>query len=187
MEPAVLLSIGVGLVPRVHDGTLERGLEADLLLEEVGAGRQLEGDVDTARGAGFGAHLAGAAVDLTGDEVRHDVLHDSPEGHRAVHEVVLMGAVRVALAVGVVLVDDDVLTGRQRATGRHHGLGEDALAGLVVEDDLAGVGALGRGVLGMGVVDVVPGPVGEHGIDEVGLDVRRHSAVAGVATGVVSW
>ncbi len=36
VEPAVLLGVGVRLVPGVDDRALERRLEADLLLEEVG-------------------------------------------------------------------------------------------------------------------------------------------------------
>jgi hypothetical protein len=36
VETAVLLGIGVGLVPGVDDGPLERRLQPNLLLEEVG-------------------------------------------------------------------------------------------------------------------------------------------------------
>ena len=42
VQPAVLLRIGVRLVAGVDDRALERGLEADLDLEEVGALRELE-------------------------------------------------------------------------------------------------------------------------------------------------
>ena len=55
------------------------------------------------------ADLAGAGEDLAGDEVRHDVGDDPAERHLPVHQVVLVAAVAVALAVGVVLVDDDLL------------------------------------------------------------------------------
>ena len=41
VEPPVLLGIGVRLVARVDDGSLQRGLEPDLGLEEVGALREL--------------------------------------------------------------------------------------------------------------------------------------------------
>jgi hypothetical protein len=42
VQPAVLLGVGVRLVAGVDDRPLERGLEADLLLEEVGALGELE-------------------------------------------------------------------------------------------------------------------------------------------------
>ena len=45
VEAAVLLRIAVRFVARVDDGSLERGLQPDLFLEEVGALAQLEGDV----------------------------------------------------------------------------------------------------------------------------------------------
>ena len=38
----------------------------------------------------------------------------------------------------------------------------------------------------MGVVDVVAGAVGENRVDEVGLDLRRHRALAGEAAGVAA-
>ena len=47
VEPAVPLGVGVGLVPGVDDGALQRGLEPDLLLEELGPLGELE--VDRAR------------------------------------------------------------------------------------------------------------------------------------------
>jgi hypothetical protein len=124
--------------------------------------------------------------DLSGDEPGQQVAHERGERQLPVHRVVLVTAVAVALAVGVVLVDDDLLpVGQDPARGLHRA-GEDALARLVGDEQLERVGALGRGVLGVRVVDVVAGAVGEHGVDEVGLDVGRLRAVAGVAAGVAA-
>ena len=102
-----------------------------------------------------------------------DLGDDAPEGDLAGHEVVLVAAVAVALAVGVVLVDDHLGARRQHPLRRHHRLPDDLLGGLVEHHDLTGVGALRGGDLGVSVVDVVPGAVGEHGVDEVRLHVRR--------------
>ena len=67
VQPAVLLRIGVRLVARVDDRALQRGLEPDLLFEEVGA----LADLVVARvGAVLGADLARAGEDLAGDEPR---------------------------------------------------------------------------------------------------------------------
>ena len=133
----------------------------------------------------LGAHLARAGEDLAGDEVRGDVGDDAPERHRPVHQVVLVAAVGVALAVGVVLVDHDLLALGQDALGGHHGPLEDLLGGPVPHDDRPGVGALGRRQLGVGVVDVEAGAVGEHRVDQVGLDLGGHRAVGAEPAGVV--
>ena len=116
----------------------------------------------------------------------HDVADDAGEGDRPVHQVVLVGPVGVALAVGVVLEDQQALARRQDPGRGGHRPGQDELAGLVVADGVQGVGALGGGVLGMGVVDVVAGAVGEHGVDQVGLHLRRHRSLAGEAPGVAA-
>ncbi len=51
VEAAVLLGVAVRLVPGVDDGPLERGLQADFLLEEVGPLGELELDVARRPGA----------------------------------------------------------------------------------------------------------------------------------------
>jgi hypothetical protein len=94
--------------------------------------------------------------------------------------------VGVALAVGVVLVDDDLLPRREEVPSRIHRAREHAFPRLVRDNDLERVGALGCRVLGVRVVDVVARAVGEHRVDEVGLDLGRLRAVACVAPGVAT-
>ena len=178
MEPAVLLRVGVGLVAGVHDRALQRRLQPDLLLEEVGPLRQLEGHVGAAHRRHLRPHLARAGVDLAAHEMGHHVVHDPAERHRPVHQVVLMGAVGVALAVGVVLQDHHVLPRGQHRSRRLHRPGEYALPRLVVPNALEGVRALRRGVLGVGVVDVVASAVREDGVDQVRLDLGGHRTLA---------
>ena len=62
--------------------------------------------------------LPDAAEDLTGDEVRGGVGDDPAEGHGSVEQVVLVAAVALTLAVGVVLVDDDLLARRHQGSSR---------------------------------------------------------------------
>ena len=186
VEPAVLLRVGVGLVTGVDDRALQRRLEADLLLEEVGALRELVRHVGAGEPGGLRAHLAGPGVDLPGDEVRHHVADDLRERDRTVHQVVLVGAVAVALAVGVVLVDDDLLARGQELGGGRHRSVEDQLGRPVVHHDRSRVGALRGRQLRVGVVDVVPGAVGEHGVDEVRLHLGWHLAFRVEAAGIVA-
>jgi hypothetical protein len=181
VEAPVPLGVSVGLVAGVDDRPLEGGLEADLLLEEVGPLADLvAGDA----GAVLASDLACAGEHLAADEPRQQHAHQVGERDRPVHEVVLVGPVAVALAVGVVLVDDDLLAGIEQPVGRPHRPGQDPLARLVGDDELEGVEALRRGVLGVRVVHVVPGAVREHGVDEVGLHLGGHGALTGCAAGV---
>ena len=175
VEPAVELRVGVRLVARVHDRALQRGLETDLLFEEVGALADLVVD---RRGTVLGADLPGAGEHLARDEPRQQVAHERCERHLAVDEIVLVRAVRVALAVGVVLVDDDLLARLDHSPRREHRAGEDALPRLVGAHELERVGALGRGVLRVRVVDVVARPVGEHRVHEMRLDLGRQRSLA---------
>ena len=119
VEPAVAHRVGVRLVPGVDDRPLQRRLEADLLLEKVRPLAELEGGGAV---AGFlTTDLARARVGRSRprDEVCGEVSRDSPERHGAVDEVVLMAAVGVAFAVGVVLVNDDRLAVRHPAPTRN--------------------------------------------------------------------
>jgi hypothetical protein len=97
-------------------------------------------------------------------------------------EVVLVAAVAVAGRVGVVLeqVDDaaDALFA-QSGLSRHEQLLEDALARLVVGDEVEDRVALRGGVLGMAAdVEVEAGAVGE---EHVGGPAPRHDAPEQVA------
>ena len=107
------------------------------------------------------------------------------EGDGPVHHVVLVAAVGVALAVGVVLVDDGggLLGHAQR--GGHHGPAQHLLAGLVVDEALERRQALGARVLRVGMVHVEAGAVGEHGVGQVRLHHGGQGPFAGEAAGVV--
>src|SRR4029453_12504093 len=84
-----------------------------------------------------------------------------------------------ALAVGVVLVDLDAAAARGQL-GRPAGrLGQDPLPRLVVGDQGPRVQALGRAVLGVGVVDVVAGPVGEDDVGQPEVVLGRGLGLAG--------
>ncbi len=161
VQPAVGGRVGVGLIPGVDDGPLQGGLQAHFLLEEVGALAQLEGH---AGAAVLAPHLPRPGEHLAGDEEGRQVGHDVAEGDRPGHQVVLVGAVGVALAVAVVLVDQEALPRPQGALGGGSGAGQDHLPRLVVEGGLERVEALGSGELGVGVVDVQPGAVGQDGV-----------------------
>ena len=104
VQAAVLLRVGVRLVPGVDDRPLERGLQAHLDLEEVGPLADLEA---LAARVLADADLARAGDDLPGDEERRQVPDDVGERRGPPHQVVLVAAVGGALVVGVVLVELD--------------------------------------------------------------------------------
>ena len=165
MEAPVLLPVGVGLVTGVDDRPLVHGVEADFDLEEVGA----LGDLELAwRGVVLGQHLAGPAENLPRHEKRNDVLGDELERDPSVHEVVFVIAVRIALLIGVVPVDDKCPARRERDVGVAATDVYDALSGLLVVDELDDGRALGCRKLRMGVVHIETRPVDEHLVE---LDV----------------
>ena len=173
VEAPVFLRVGVGLVAGVDDRPLERGLQADLDLEEVGA----LGDLEAVLGALLtDPDPSGPGEDLPGDEERGQVLDDVGERGAPAHEVVLVRAVGDALVVGVVLVEMDLRVARQ-PRGRPGGVEHHLLAGLVPADRVKRVGDLGAGELRVGVVDVEPGAVGE---DDVGQPEILVGELAGI-------
>ena len=137
VQAAVLLRVGVRLVAGVDDRPLERGLQADLDLEEVGALADLEAAVPAVRAE---ADPAGPADHLPGDEERRQVADDVGERRGPAHQVVLVAAVGRALVVGVVLVQVDGLAAGDRR-GRRGRRGHHPLAGLVPEHRGQRVGA----------------------------------------------
>jgi hypothetical protein len=166
VQPAVLLGVGVRLVARVDDRALQGGFETDLGLEEVRALRHLVTVPRPLVPRGLPAQLAGTAEDLTAHEERGEPCDQVAERHLPVDKVVLVGAVRVALPVAVVLVHGEPLRARHRALDLLEGPLEHPLPRLVVDHEVARRHALGRGVLGVRVVDVVAGPVGQDHVRE---------------------
>ncbi len=184
VEAPVALTVAMRFVPGVHDRALEGGLQPDLLLEEVGPLAELERDLTRRDARRLAPHLPGAAEHLPGHEVGRDLRDQPTKRELPSQQVVLVAAVAGALAVRVVLVDDDLGPIGEQAVRRHHRPLEDLLRRSVEHHHLAGVDAFGRGHLGVGVVDVVPGAVGEDGVDQMGLHVRRQRALDGEAAGV---
>ena len=163
----------MGLIPGVDDGPLERGLQADLALEEVRALGQLETVRATVHSD---ADPAGATHHLTHHEEGRQVLDDVKERGPPGHEVVLMGPIGLPLAVGVVLVEIDSRRHRAQPLDR---LAHDQFTGSVPPDGVARIGDLGRAVLGMGVIDVEPGAVGEDDIGHRRVIERRITPLIG--------
>ena len=187
VEAPVLLGVGVGLVAGVDDGPLERGLQADLGLEEVGPLGELVGHLGVRRRPGASEPTLPLPVKIwrvTKWAVAWVTIR--PNGTDAVHQVVLVAAVGVALAVGVVLVDDDLLARRAAAGWRPPSSGWTICSAARSNTTTARASAhSGVEQLGVGVVDVVAGAVGEHGVDQVGLDLGRRRRPGG-APGVVA-
>ena len=106
VESPVPQRVSVRLVACVHYGPLQGGLKSHLLLEEVRPLADLERDVEPIPERQFASHLPGPGEDLASHEVGSGMLDDPTERRRSIHQVVLVTAVTVPLAIGVVLVDD---------------------------------------------------------------------------------
>ena len=174
VQPPVPVGVGVRFVAGVDDAALERGLQPDLDLDVVGALRELEARLVAGRAD---SDPAGAGDHLAGHQKRRQPGDDRRERRLPAHQIVLVRPVGRALAVDVVLVQ--LQFGRPRHAGDvprgglHH-----PLAGLVPDHRVQRVGALGRRVLRVGVVDVEPRAVGQDHVgraDLVGVHDRRRS------------
>ena len=97
-------------------------------------------------------HLARATVDLPGDEEGNELLGHLPEIHVTAHEKVFVTPVGVAQRIGVVCENVDFsrqpLFAQPFFRRRQTGL-QQALAGLVMDDEVQNVVALRRRILGM--------------------------------------
>ena len=109
--------------------------------------------------------------------MRRQARDDRRERRLAAHQVVLVRTVGRALAVHVVLVELQLRrpghAGDVAGGGLHH-----PLTGLVPDHRVQRVGALGRRILRVGVVDVQPGAVGQDHVrraDLVGVHHRRRA------------
>ena len=143
VKPAPADVVGVRFVAGVDDGAVERGLQADLGLDVVGALADLESGALTALPD---PDPAGTDEDGPGDEEGDQDRGQLLEGHITPHEVVLVGAVGRTLAIHVVLVQDDL---RRRpipialVTQGRHGAPGDHLTGAVPDQGVAGGEDLG--------------------------------------------
>ncbi len=113
-------------------------------------------------------HLPGARVDLAGDEERDQDVGELREVAFALDEIVLVAAVGVAGAVGVVLEEEHLTPDAffaQALLGALDEAFENALSGLVVDDEVADRVTLGGGVLGVAAdVEIEPGAVLEEDV-----------------------
>ena len=143
VKPAPAGVVGVRFVAGVDDGAVERGLQADLGLDVVGALADLESGALTALPD---PDPAGADEDGPGDEEGDQDRGQLLEGHITPHEVVLVGTVGRALAVHVVLVKDDLRRRPDPAVPvaqDRHGSPGDHLTGAVPDQGVTGGENLG--------------------------------------------
>ena len=157
VQAAELCGVGVGLVARVDDRAVEGRLESDLVFDEVRALRHLEaGDLALLPAS----DAARATDDGAGDHEGGQAAHNRVQVGDTWHLVVLVGAVGRALAVGVVFDENDGLFA-QCLQALHDAPG-DHLARSIPQEGVARTQGFGRGVFGVGVVDVQARAVGEH-------------------------
>lgn len=81
-------------------------------------------------------HLSSSSEDLPGDEERGGKPDHVAERCLTGQQIVLVGAIAVALAIGVVLVDGEALTSREQLHCRLGGAAHHDLAHLVIKGPL---------------------------------------------------
>src|SRR5206468_1232236 len=182
VKAPVPLGVGVRLVAGVDDRARRRGGAGDLLADVLGPLRQAV--MEPARRL---EHLARPGEDLPGHEEGDEGLGESLERDVTRDQIVLVAAVGVTGRVGVVLEEQDVAGDPvlpQALLGLVQEVLDDALAGLVVDDQLGHVVALGRRVLGMEPgVEVEPGAVFQEDVRVAGAGNDLLEQVTGDVVG----
>ncbi len=179
VQPAVTLGVGMRLVAGVDDRPAPGGRRRHALPDVLGP--LADAVLRTPRGV---QHLARPADQLPGDQERHQHVGDLGEVADPGDQVVLVAAVGVAVAVGVVLEQVDVTAdafARQPLLGVDDQVLEDAFAGPVMVDQLHQVVALGGGVLrvrsdvevdarSVAQEDIAAPAPGHHAAEEIARD-----------------
>ena len=181
VQAAVALGVGVRLVAGVDYRPAPGGRRRDAFPDVLGPLAYA-----VLRAACGLEDLAGAGVDLAGDEERDEHLGVVGEVVAPRGQVVLVAAVGVAGRVGVVLEQEDDAPDAllaQTGLGGDDQVLQDPLAGLVVDHEVADRVAFGRGVLGVAAhVEVEPGAVLE---EHVGGAAPGHDPAEQVARHLV--
>ena len=140
VQPTPLLGICVRFIAGVDDRSLERGLQPNLHFKKIGPLRELKaGDPSVLADA----HSPGSSKDLSCDEQWNQMTNEFGEGSAPANQIVLVAAVRHALVIRVVLVEDyRMATGH----GRHpvHGTPHDLDSAAIPQHSIARVGHFWR-------------------------------------------
>ncbi len=181
VQAAEPLRVGVRFVARVDDRTRPGGRRRHAFPDVLGPLRDAEHRTPRRL-----QHLARARVDLAGDEERDEDVGELGEVALALDEIVLVAAVGVAGAVGVVLEEEDLAPDAFLAQTLFRALDEsleDALPRLVVDDEVADRVAFRGGVFGVAAdVEVEAGAVLE---EDVARAAPRHDPAEQVAGDLV--
>ena len=161
MQAAVLLGVGMRLIPGVDDRPGPGRGAGDAFPDVLGPLGQAEGGR-----LGSLQHFAGAADQLTGDQEGQQHVGDPGEFPGPHDQIILVASVGVACRVGVVLeqvdIAADALVGKP-LFGVDQEVFQDPLAGPVVGDELNQVVALCGGVLGVTPdVQIQAGPIAQE-------------------------
>ena len=109
------------------------------------------------------------------------MLDDPSERGGPVHQVVLVAAVTVALTVRVVLVDNQFLSVGENLVRGLHGINQNHFCRSVPSDSSPSVSAFRDAQLGVGMVHVVAGSIGQDCVDQMGFDLGGQRADRGEA------
>lgn len=179
VQAPVSLGVGVGLVAGVDQRPAARGLIGDDVAQDVAALRQREPAA---------APVAGAANQQPGHQERHQPLAQQPGIEGPADEVVLVAAPGVAERVDVVAHEPEggvPAVGGLERPGPAGEVEQEGVPGALGGDEVAGAGALGGGVLGVGADVEVEASAGAVEQVRRGVPARQggEQAVGGLVDG----
>ena len=159
MQTPVPLRIGVRLVTGINNRPPDSGLKPHGAFKKVGAGTNLKTRFLT---IDANTHTPGARENYAGCKKWQKPLRHLIKRHRTIHQVILVGTVRLALRISVIFIQ---LHGGQTVLGVAGDLSKslirDSITCRVVEHRLGGCERLRGRILGVRMIHIKTCPIGQ--------------------------
>ena len=147
------------LIARIHNRAANRGLQTNRALKEISTRTNLKTRNLTVR---TNTHTARTRKNCAGRKERQERIRNLLERNITANQVVFVGAVRLALRVGVVLVQLHLRQILPVVAQLHQRLVRQCVTGSVIEHRVGRAQHLGRGILRMRVIHVQARTIGQN-------------------------
>ena len=181
VQAAVLRLIRMRLITRIHNRAANRGLQTNRALKEISTRTNLKTRNLTVR---TNTHTARTRKNRAGRKERQERIRNLLERNITADQVVFVGAVRLALRIGVVLVQLHLRQILPVVAQLHQRLVRQRVTGSVIEHRIGGGQNLRRGILRMRVIHIQARTIGQNRVHGHAVPVQTlRETTAAVHTG----
>ena len=181
VQAAVLRLIRMRLIARIHNRAANRGLQTNRALKEISTRTNLKTRNLTVR---TNTHTARTRKNHAGRKERQERIRNLLKRNITANQVVFVGAVRLALRVGVVLVQLHLRQILRVIAQLHQRLVRQRVTGSVIEHRIGGGQNLRRRVLRMRMIHIQARTIGQNRVHGHAVPVQTlRETTAAVHTG----